>query len=154
MSGLSAGFWGGRRGLSWGLRELGGQRKTQLQSKGTWENEHPTPQHSAQSWHHRSLNQHSAGTRSSTVQTRRAHRRGAFKGSEPCSVRTLSAVFTAPPTPYQPWDTESHLHRCTCSETHTHTCDTHRSYFAPQTGKHMEHTSYTQGQVKRHKAPS
>lgn len=107
--------------MSWGLREPGEQRKTQLQSKGTWENEHPTPQHSAQSWHHRSLNQHSAGTHSSTVQTCRAHRRGAFKGSETCSVRTLSAVFTVPSTPYPPCGhrvspAQMHVFR----HTHTH----------------------------------
>ena len=51
--------------------------------------------------------------------------------------------------------TLSHTRADACAQKHTHnTGGTHRSYFAPQTGKHMKHTSYTQGHAKRCKAPS
>ena len=74
-----------------------------------------------------------------------------------CVLFGRSQQCLQPPTRQHlisPRDTESHPRRCVCSETHTYTGGTHRSYFAPQTGKHMKHTSYTQGHAKTCKAPS
>ena len=92
----------------------GGRGRHGHQSKGTRENEHPTSQHSAQSWHHRSLNQRSEGTRMSTVQRCRADRRGALKVRRRVLFgHSWLCLQPRHPTPLQPCghsDTPAEMH--------------------------------------------
>lgn len=81
-----------------GFHGAGGRGRHWFQSNGTQENEHTTSQCPVWSWHHQSLNQHSEGTwhrHSSDMQSRQKR---SFKGSEMCSVWTLSALVIAPHT--------------------------------------------------------